>query len=260
MKRSKSFVESRHRKLLSALDEQPSLTIPGLAETLGVSPVTIRRDLDALESKHLLVRTRGGARLTLQPSPALPQLSDRRRQQLAEKERISCYVASLVKDRSTIFLNAGSTTYLTIRQLLDRPVRLITNNVQAIALFANARAELLMTGGEYNPHNGSFLGDMALQLLSHLHADICILGVNGISSKCGITSYAYQETLLNQTMLSRCSGKRIIVADGTKIGKVFCFTSAPLDSIDMLVTDSSADPQELERIADAGVEVVTVDD
>lgn len=259
MKRSKALVESRQRKLISLLNHQDTLSVTDAAAALDVSPITIRRDLELLEAQKLVIRHHGGARLAVEVTPSIPQLSTRDHLQMPQKERIAHYVASLVEDRNTIFLNAGSTTYLVMKELAQRSVRLITNNVHAIELFSDAKADLMMIGGEYNAHNCSFLGDMASQLLSHLHGDLCILGVNGINSADGITTYSYQETLLNQAMLRQCSGQHIVVADGTKIGKMFCFTSAPLESIDMLVTDSSANPDELERIAAHHVKVVLAD-
>lgn len=259
MKLSKADVQKRRKKLLALFEEQPTLSVIDASEALQVSPITIRRDLDLLEQQKLVVRFHGGARLASAISPTVPQLSVRDHLQLEQKRQIAKYVATLVADRNTIFLNAGSTTYLTIKELTNRPVRIVTNNVRAIELFQDAQAELIMPGGEYNAHNCSFLGDLSTHLLSHLRADLCILGVNGIKAPEGVTTYSYQESLLNKTMLRQCSGRRIVVADGTKIGKLFCFTSTALDDIDMLVTDSSADAELLEQIASQNVEVVLAD-
>ncbi|MEG0493829.1 MAG: DeoR/GlpR family DNA-binding transcription regulator [Clostridia bacterium] len=263
MKQSKSVVRKRQKELITLFDESGNLLVSDACAKLGVSAITIRRDLEQLEQQQLVLRYHSGARLVKQQSPSIPQLFMRDRLQMEQKQHIAKYVAGLVSERKTIFLNAGSTTYLVMKELVNTPNRIITNNVHAIDLFGNEntsnQAELIMTGGEYNAHNCSFLGDMALPLLSKMHADLCILGVNGINSNDGITTYSYQETLLNQAMVENCNGQHIVVADGTKIGKFFCFTSTTLDCIDLLVTDSTADPAELQRIRNAGVQIILAD-
>lgn len=260
MKQSKATVRKRQNNLLALFDESGNLLVNDACKKLGVSPITIRRDLEALEQEKRLVRYHGGARLLKPEAPSIPELAVRGHLQLVQKLHIAKYAATLVTDeRKVLFFNAGTTTYLVMKELIDRKIRIFTNNVHAIDLFGSANAELIMTGGLFNAHNRSFQGDLANLLLSRVHADMCILGVNGINSQEGITSYSYQETLLNQTMVKRCIGKRVVVADGTKIGKFYCYTSVSLEDIDILVTDSSADACELDRIRQAGVEVVLAD-
>lgn len=259
MKQSKSVIYKRQMELMGMFDESGNLLVSDACAKLKVSPITIRRDLELLEKNGKLARFHGGARLVVHSEPFLPQYAERGHIQTLQKQLIAKYVASLIQDKQTVFLNAGSTTYFIIKELVERPVRIITNNVNTIQLFDDAKAELMMTGGEYNAYNRSFLGDMASTLLAKVHADMCILGVNGINAREGVTSYSYQETLLNQTMVKQCMGKRIVAADGTKIGKLFYFSTTPIENINILVTDSTADTEELEKIKQAGVEVILAD-
>lgn len=261
MKQSKAIVSKRQNDLMNLFDETGTLWVNDAAKILQVSPITIRRDLQELEQNNRVIRFHGGAHLIKQDAPILPQVSIRGNLQTEQKLNIAKYAASLVNfDRITVFLNAGTTTYLVIKELCDSNIRIITNNAAALDLFDTSKnAELILTGGRFNSRNRSYEGDLANVLLSRVHADMCILGVNGISSQEGITTYSYQETLLNQTMIKRCTGKKIIVADGTKVGKLYCFTSLALSDIDILVTDSSADPHELELIRKAAVDVVIAD-
>ena len=88
------------------------------------------------------------------------------------------------------------------------------------------------------------------------YATVCVLGVNGISAEDGITTSLYQETEINDAMLNRCRGKRIVAADSSKVGRTLNFISAPIDKIDMLVTTARADPAEIEKLKARGVEVL----
>lgn len=100
---------------------------------------------------------------------------------------------------------------------------------------------------------------MAVSLLQRINATICILGVNGITGNEGITTSNYSETMINEEMLKRCKGPHIIAADGSKIGRIFKFSSAPITSTDILVTDSSADSRELKQIQNMGIQVILAD-
>lgn len=260
MKQSKAVVQARQKELLRVLETRSDLSVLQASELLGVSPITIRRDMTTLEKMDLIQRHHGGAKPISNEDSTLPQFAYRGQQQLQQKRLIAKVVSEMISEKQTVFLNAGSTTLSVIECLLKKPVRIITNNAQAIGLWDSGnKAELILTGGEYYSRNRSFLGNLATPLLSKVYADICVLGVNGIHSQNGITTYAYQETLLNELMIARCNGKRIVAADGTKIGQVYCFASAPIASIDILVTDSSADPEELDRIADCGVKILLAD-
>ena len=259
MKQSKAVIQKRQMDLLGLFDKSGNILVSHASEVLQASPITIRRDLETLEKSGKVLRFHGGARIIIHDEPSPPKYSDRGLIQIEQKQKIAKYIASLVHDRQTIFLNAGSTTYCIIKELVHRQVRIITNNVNVIQLFDNVKAELMMTGGVYNAHNRSFLGDMTSNLLAKVHADICILGVNGINDKNGVTSFSYQETLLNQMMVKNCTGQCIVAADGTKIGKIFCFSTTPIENINLLVTDSSANSEELQKIQKAGIEVVLAD-
>lgn len=260
MKQSKAVVQHRRKELLRLLETKSNLNVLETSQLLNVSPITIRRDMQALENMDLLQRYHGGAKPVTNEESAPPQFAYRGQLQMQQKRLIAKVVSEMVMEKQTVFLNAGSTTLSVIERLLKKPVRIITNNAQAISLWdGSSKAELILTGGEYYDRNRSFLGNLATQLLSKVYADLCVLGVNGIHSNSGVTTYTYQETLLNELMITRCNGKRIVAADGTKVGHVYCFPSTAIENIDILVTDSSADPEELAAIAECGVEIILAD-
>lgn len=249
------ITSQRRQRLLSQL-ERGAARVADLAQTFGISEITVRRDLDELAEEGLIERFHGGARLS---SRTLPETSftDKPRLHALEKETIGKIVAGLVKDDETVFLNAGSTTLSVLRHLADRRVRVVTNNAAApAALGEDASVELILVGGLYRGKSSSLHGDLAVMTLSQIHASLCVLGTDGVSARTGLTSSVYGETVINRLMAERCQGKVVVVADGSKIGVISSFACVPLSRVSVLVTDSSANPDELAAIRATGVEVV----
>lgn len=258
MKQSQAVIQQRRKNILRFLKEHGEMNVADLAERLSASEMTVRRDLHDMQRRGLLTRYHGGARLTQQEEqPAYFEEKDSVRSN--EKALIAKIIAAMLQPGCTLFCNAGTTTLAVMTHARDKNVRIITNNAMATVALTSGNAELISTGGQYNARTRSFYGDFAAHVIRKVHADICILGSNGVSASGGVTTSEYNETELNTLMVKRCQGKRIIAADGSKIGKTFCFTSVSLNKCDILVTDSSADPVELQRIRDTGLKVMLAD-
>lgn len=249
------ITSQRRQRLLNLLEKGP-LRVADLAGAFDVSEITVRRDLDELVEEGLVERFHGGARLVGAPVPET-SFAEKPLLHTHEKESIGGFVAELIRDDDTVFLNAGSTTLSVLRHLHGHKVRVVTNNAAAPAeMKGDSELELILVGGLYRPKSSSLYGDLAVMTLSQIHASCCVLGTNGVSARTGLTSSVYGETVINRLMVERCQGKVIVVADGSKIGVTSSFACVPLDKISMLVTDSSADPDELEAIRARGVEVM----
>ena len=190
---------------------------------------------------------------------ASPHFEEKAKLFVREKTRIAEAVAGLIAAEATVSINAGSTTLEVIRQLKNKPVRIVTNNAMASAVLQESLADLISTGGEYNGLTRAFTGEFARHALNKIFSDVCVLGANGITASTGVTSSVYKETFLNELMVSRCRGRCIIAADGSKVGKIHCFSSVPLEKVHTLVTDTSADRDALDAIRAAGVQVIVVD-
>ncbi|MEG1806462.1 MAG: DeoR/GlpR family DNA-binding transcription regulator, partial [Clostridia bacterium] len=206
-----------------------------------------------------LIRFHGGASLKPQVSDESPKFKSKESMNYSQKVQIAKVVASLINDNDTVFINAGTTTFEVIRELSKKPIKIITNSVPAPSLFENSPSRLISTGGEFNAKNQSFTGDLATSIVNKIYASACVLGVNGFSSTDGITTADYLETMINELFLKRCKGLKIVAADGSKIGKTFCFTSASLSYIDILVTDSSANRDELAKFKELGIKIIIAD-
>jgi len=259
MKQSKETIQKRQQQILNAVSQNTIIQVSDISRLLGVSEITIRRDLDYLEKQGNLERFHGGARLLEAESEEIPTFENKGESFVSQKKAIARVIADMIPPDVTVFLNSGSTTLEIIDRIKDRPIRIVTNNALAANVVNNGKAELICTGGVYNDKTCSYTGDLATLLIRKIYADYCILGVNGISSKEGITTYAYQETMLNELMVKRCKGMCIVAADGSKIGRSFHFTSTGLENINVLVTDSSANADELANIQEQGIKVICAD-
>jgi DeoR family fructose operon transcriptional repressor len=251
------ITSQRRQRLLDQLEARGSIRVSELAETLRVSEITIRRDLDELSEAGLVERFHGGAQLA-QRAGRESLFVEKDTLHSPEKDAIGAEAAALVKDGDTVLLNAGSTTLAVLRHLRRRSVRIITNNGAAPGELGapDTIAELMILGGEYRAKSRSLFGDLAILGLSQVHASMCILGTNGVSVRTGLTSSVYGETAINRLMVERSGGDVIVVADGSKIGVTASFACVPLSQVKTLITDASANPEQLAAIEASGVRVI----
>lgn len=259
MKQSLATVRKRQQQILDYFEQESILGVTELSERLGVSELTIRRDFIYLESKGLVKRYHGGAQKVETPNSGIVNYDDKHTQHLEAKRRIALALITYINDKDTVFINGGTTTMEVIKLLIGKDITIVTNHVAAFSFFEQGKAKLLCTGGEYNPVTKSYSGPLATCFLDKMVANICILGVNGITTQEGITTAYYQETLVNEEFINRTNGSVIVVADGSKIGKTFGFNTAPIDRVDIIITDSSADKGELKKLEVRGVKVILTD-
>ncbi len=244
----------RRDVLLETLRQFGSIRVTDQAKEFGISELTLRRDLDLLEQTGLIERYHGGARLRAEVR-LQDRFADKPNPTALRRDAIGRKAAEFIQNDETILLNGGSTTLAVLNHLEGKRIRVVTNSVAATDLDL-LDAELILLGGHFRSKSRTLFGELAALTLSQVNATTCILGANGISLRAGATTTIYSEGAINRLMAERCRGKVIVVADGAKVGAVSPFSSVPLESIDMLITDDSADPEELSAISAAGVHVV----
>jgi DeoR/GlpR family transcriptional regulator of sugar metabolism len=231
----------RRQKILEFLQLNHVASISGLADMLGASEATIRRDLEWLEGQGIAERTHGGAILT-QRMPLEPAYASSARAHPDEKRRIGQAAAALIRDGETIFLNSGTTTTQVMLQLLARQdlrdVTVITNNVTAALASPPPGVEVILVGGYFRPVATSVFGHFATAMLRQVSADRAFIGVDGITLKYGCTTPASGEAEVARVMIERTHGPVAVVADHSKWGVVSNFEIASLDNLDVLVSDS----------------------
>lgn len=254
MKQSKYTISNRRERILGYLRENEHAKVEELSQLCQVSPLTIRRDLDALEDIHAIRRNFGGAHLL--PSMKNPvTFEEKTNAYYREKEKIAAEAGRYIKEGTTVFMNSGTTVLRVLHGIADRNVTVVTNNALAYEYANNFKGEIICTGGIYSDVTKDYVGDFAVNIVNKIYADTCILGVNGINALSGVTTSVLQETIVNNKMAERCMGKVIIVADGSKIGKTYSFASIKLSRIDLLITDSTADAEEIEKLRNTGLEI-----
>jgi DeoR/GlpR family transcriptional regulator of sugar metabolism len=258
LKQSKYVIEKRRNEIVELLHREGKQQVKNLSTYFDISPLTIRRDLAALEDQGIIERVHGGACIKKLPVP-LTDFTDKQAIHHYEKEQIARYALSYIQDGSTVFMNSGTTILQLLKLLDNRYVNIVTNNVLAYQYCQNLKGDLIYTGGTYKDTTKACYGDFATNVIGQIYGNLCILGVNGISAENGVTTSQLQETIVNGKMIDQCTGKIIIIADSSKIGKTFSFTSAKIENIDILITGSDADAEELQKIKEKGVEIYQVD-
>ena len=258
MKNSKRMIKDRQNGILEYLKKNNSADVNHLAALFHVTPMTVRRDLDALESQGSVRRFFGGVEYLSGPEDTAAALPDTDSVSL-RKSAIARAAAAMIEDGDTVFMNSSSTALLALEEMGNKSIFVITNNGRSLYARRGGNVELFLTGGTVYGQKQSLVGEFALKTLSQVTATKCIIGVSGISVTGGITSTVVQETTINHQMLARCSGDKIVVAEGFKIGLKHNFFSGNVSDITHLITDSTADPVQLEKLRQQNIKIILVD-
>jgi DeoR/GlpR family transcriptional regulator of sugar metabolism len=239
------MVETRRNRLLKSLYETGAVNVQHIARELGVSPLTIRRDLLKLEEVEKISRFYGGASLFRGGHDEDNIFSSAF---TLHKLAIARFAAALVEDGDTIFINTSSTAIAMIPYITAKHVTVITNNAKAMNEKLPNDLNLIFAGGELRFPKEAMVGDFAINNLSTVTASKCFLGCNGLTIYEGVTTAVMQEASINHLMLTRVSGPRYILADKSKIGRKLNFIYGSLKEISMLITDTEAPPQLIDEL------------
>jgi DeoR/GlpR family transcriptional regulator of sugar metabolism len=219
--------------------------VADLAGVLGVSEMTVRRDIDTLDAEGQLLRVHGGATRTGSFSAVEPEFVSKSAQEAEAKRAIAVEALSLLRPDMTLLISGGTTTYEFARLLpRDLGLTVATNSIMvANALIPGPHApggrggiRTLVLGGQRTPSE-ALVGPVTMHAMEHLHADLCFMGVHGIDPEAGITSPNLLEAEVNAAMIAASAGL-VVLADASKYGVVGLAGIAPLSSIGTLITDS----------------------
>lgn len=248
----------RMAAILDAVAERGEVSLASLAELFGTSPATMRRDLTVLADQGLLVRTHGGAKMGGSLAEIPVALRDTRFQDA--KRRIAREAAARIpRERHAVAMSGGTTTAGVARELTSHTdLTIVTNSLSIAGLVAvHPRLRVVMTGGILRPQSLELVGVLAEGAFTAVNVGTAILGADGISASAGVTTHDETEARTNHAMVAKAQ-RTIVVADGSKIGRAALARMADMSEVDLLISDDSADPDELARIRAAGVEVVLV--
>jgi len=236
--------------------ENEAVQVASLAERFGVSEVTIRRDLSALNGQSGLRRIRGGALLT-PPDLHEATLQEREVVNRDEKARIGEAAAKFVLDGDTIIISGGTTTAELAKRLVHHnDLLVITPTINIATLLAGAAGvTVLITGGILVGPEQTLAGHISEQALSTLHASKLFMGVNALDIDHGLTSAHPGEIGVDQAMLN-AADRCIILADHTKLGRTSTCAFGSVSDVDVLITDQQAPAEFVAELRELGVEVV----
>jgi DeoR family transcriptional regulator of aga operon len=255
--------EQRFNTVLGGLQRTGSVSVEALSNELGVSVVTIRRDLDTLEQRGLLRRTHGGA-VSIEPLFYEPFKKDRsflaQVERLAdEKHRIGRAAAALIAPGETVAVTPGTTTAEIIRGLpLNSNITVVTNAVNiAMELSKRKDVNVFVTGGHLHGEWFSLIGPTASRSLEAMLIHTLFIGADGIDAEWGASCLSAEEAELNCTMVARAR-RHIAVVDHTKFGVVTNWQICATRSLHALVTDTGATDEMIAPFLKLGVEVIRV--
>lgn len=252
----------RRERMLGLVRDRDFVHVGELAETFGISEVTVRADLDELQTRGHLRRVRGGAVPRTRARPERPY-EETATANVEDKQAIAEVAAAMVETGDTVVLDVGTTTTAIARVLAAREDLtnvVVFTNALTIALeleSASPRITVVVTGGTLRPLQHSLVDPLGGLVLDSINAGLVFLGCNGVDPEAGITNVNLPEAEVKRRML-RAAQRRVVVADGSKVGEVALVHLADLDDVDLLLTSASADPQLVEALREGGLEVQVV--
>ncbi|MBN9338833.1 MAG: DeoR/GlpR transcriptional regulator [Comamonadaceae bacterium] len=247
----------RQLQLLEEVRQRHTVSVEQLADTLGVTLQTVRRDVQRLAEQGLLMRFHGGVRM---PGSTVENLAHTQRETLhAEgKARIARAVAAQVPHGCSLILNIGTTTEAIARALLHhRGLRVLTNNLNVAAILSgNPDCEVIVAGGVVRPRDRGIVGEAAVDFIRQFRVDIALIGISGIEPDGTLRDFDYREVKVAQTIIEHAR-EVWLAADHSKFNRPAMVQLATLEQIDRLFTDA-APPEPFPSLLLAAEVVCTV--
>jgi DeoR/GlpR family transcriptional regulator of sugar metabolism len=245
------LAQQRQERILEAVRAHGGARVSELVTVLGVSEMTVRRDIATLAGRGLVTRVHGGATALDGRSTDEPGFLAKSAMALVEKAAIARAAADLVQPGDSVALSAGTTTYAVAEALLGVPdLTVVTNSLPAARLLHESAREdhaVVLTGGVRTPSD-ALVGPVAVGALRGLHVDWLFLGVHGIDEQAGLTTPNLVECETDRALMA-CARQVVVVADSSKWRVVGLSSIAALDEVDVLIVDSGMPEQGRRELA-----------
>lgn len=249
------MAKERAKQIVEYLKLHNLVTVDELVSLTGASPATVRRELTLLDKEGAVYRVHGGVTLN-RFVPSQPTTSEKQGKHHKEKLRIAARASALVKPSDSIVLDAGTTTIEIARNLINMPLRVITNDLHIGLMLAEyQQMEVSVTGGTIDWSSQSCVGDVAVNFLSKVHPTYTFISCNAFKVDTGITAPTSDKAAVKRIMTQQ-SSKRVLVADSSKYGLTQLFEVGPLTSVDMIITDDGLDEKAADEIKKQGIELI----
>lgn len=251
-------IAKRHKTIIDQLKADGYVKVQDLSEKLGVSEVTIRKDLKYLESKKMLYRNHGSAS-SLSSIITDKHIDIKEKLFTEEKSRIADAAAKLLDPNDKIIIASGTTLQTFANKIQpETHLTVITSSVKvSLTLCYNPNIEIIQLGGMMRKNSVSVVGSFAEDILNQLSCNKLFLGVDGIDLDYGLTTSALSESIINQKMIDAAQ-KIIILTDSSKFGKRGFSKICNLNKIHHIITDTNAPAQVIDMIRERDIEVTLV--
>ncbi|KFZ79527.1 cytochrome C [Amycolatopsis sp. MJM2582] len=252
------LARQRQAVILEEARRTGAVRVSDLVVRLGVSDMTVRRDLDVLASRGLVEKVYGGATSIVGKSTDEPGFEAKSVRQRAQKEAIAALAAGLVRPGTAIGISAGTTTWTLARALDEVPgLTIVTNSIQVADVLRGANQPdrtVVLTGGVRTPSD-ALVGPVAVQSLRSLHLDVVFLGVHGMADGPGFTTPNLTESETDRALVE-AGRKLVVLADHTKWGIVGISTIAGLEEADVVVSDDGLSDNARETLTEQAGELM----
>lgn len=248
--------ETRKEKVIDLIKQRGEVTVKDLSKYLGVTSVTIRKDLKELEKLGLIIRTHGGAVL---PSHTKVEWNfiQKSKQHVEEKLSIAQRALEFVKVGDSIILDSGTTTLAMAREIKRthlHPLTVVTNNLFIATELVGTAVDLIVLGGTVRENSFSLIGAFCEENLKKIYVDKAFIGATGFSSE-GFMTPDVNEAKIKNMMVSQAS-EIFIVADSSKFTHPSFAIYANLDEIDHVITDEGISSETEKMLKSFGIEVI----
>ncbi len=228
--------QDRQDQIVLLLNRTGFMTSNSLAKQIGVTTMTIRRDINELDKKHKLIKTYGGAKPLNSAMTIEFSTSQKLKINIELKKEIGQKLADIIEDGSTVFLGAGTTLLYAVPYLVKKDLTFVTNSFISFSRLALSDCRVLSTGGELHKNTGEFLGQIAEKTFDGLNLDYALCSTNGIKDN-NVTTSSEDEGRIQNVAINHAN-QALIIADHTKLGRSDIITFRNLNTFDGLVTDS----------------------
>ncbi len=257
MKKSRQNTSDRHTQLIGLLKKRSYCSVVEMSQLLNVSAMTIRRDLHMLHEKHIIEVTHGGARF-IASKQIEPDFDIRTQEHLSEKQAIGKRATELfIEEGDVIGIDSGSTTLEVARNLPNVPLTIVTHSLAAANVVAqNKLYSLIVLGGVLQHEANCLCGPQAIATLKTLHINKLFLSTTGLLLPDGLSCSNLADAEVKQALINS-SRKTILCMDSSKVGKAYLAHFAPLNIIDVLITDNGISDESREAIEQQRIQIIT---
>jgi DeoR family fructose operon transcriptional repressor len=250
------YAEERQAAIVGRARAEGRVEVASLAESLGVTTETVRRDLTALERAGVLRRVHGGA-IPVERLGFEPAVDTREQVATSEKEAIAKAALNELPVDGAIALDAGTTTLRLAEAIpADRELTVVTNGLPiATTLATRPNLTVHLVPGRVRSRTLATVGEASVAFLRDLYVDVAFLGTNGFSADRGFTTPDAAEAATKRALMAS-AGRSVVLADSSKHGVDHFAAFAAIEDVDLLITDAGLDAAKVSGLEAAGLQVV----